>query len=802
MEYITNYPIAEYRIIDEMANNPTFKEFVEQCTRHPDANRLDMKNFVNRPIPRLARYELLLKGIMEASHDGHEDHESIPQVIEVINSLLEETQPGVASAEQKVELWRYNANLVFKPGEAVDMDLLAKNRSLIHAGKLLRQPDTGFEWSGWSELFVLLFDNICTSFTDELLPKEKDGITKYNVNRRPIPLDLLTLSNFIDPPTRRGTGLLRGFGGNKGGGDTQANTPDVTPDTATDSRVVYPSRSEWKEKLEEAIGLRKVVQESITVFEVETLSSDTFVVPSMLSPPTNHSWNAESSFMGKVTCSVPFTTVDGCALVAVGCAEGVWIGFRHDSRSMRRVLHLKMVTQCVMLEDFRIFLVLADKSLFAYHIEALVPTSLQSANTTQTPQKLNGSKDVHFFSVGSLGGRALVIYMKKKGLDSVFRVLEPVVGKINEKAKAPVFLTSRFGLRQPRSEWFRIYRDFFLPSESYDLIFLKARIAILCFKTGLHTAPWRYNGDTAPWRCDSDSNMALQHQRSGVALQRRRGSVTLRQRHGASTTTQRHDAAPRHHDTNAARCYTDAAPWPYNTDTVLWPYDTDTMHWACDTGVAPWRYDTDAGGWACDTDVAPRHYDTDTARWAFDTDRGAATPTLGAGPATPTSRRGGTTTPTPQAGPATPTPHARPATPTSTPRHYDTDAGGWTATPTLRRGTTTPTPHAGPSIPTSRRGATTPTLGARPATPTSRRGTTTPTPCPGPTTPTPCAGPATPASRCGATTPTLGAGPATPTLRHGTTTPTPHAGPATPTSRRGTMIRHRALRHRCRAAAP
>jgi hypothetical protein len=43
-------------------------------------------------------------------------------------------------------------------------------------------------------------------------------------------------------------------------------------------------------------------------------------------------------------------------------------------------------------------------------------------------------------------------------LDSVFRVLEPVVGKINERAKAPVSLSSRLGLRQPRSEWFRIYR--------------------------------------------------------------------------------------------------------------------------------------------------------------------------------------------------------------------------------------------------------------------------------------------------------------------------------------------------------
>jgi hypothetical protein len=136
-----------------------------------------MKNFINRPIPRLLRYELLLKGILEEAPEGHEDRDTIPQVLDVIKALGKETEPGVQSAKQKVQLWNYNTNLVFKPGEAIvslvikppclsltklliqDMDLLDENRSLIHAGKLLRQPDTGFEWSGWSELFVLLFDN-------------------------------------------------------------------------------------------------------------------------------------------------------------------------------------------------------------------------------------------------------------------------------------------------------------------------------------------------------------------------------------------------------------------------------------------------------------------------------------------------------------------------------------------------------------------------------------------------------------------------------------------------------------------
>ena len=60
------------------------------------------------------------------------------------------------------------------------MDLLDENRQLIHTGKLLRQPDTGFEWSGWTELFILLFDNYLVMTK----PKEKDGITKYHVNRR------------------------------------------------------------------------------------------------------------------------------------------------------------------------------------------------------------------------------------------------------------------------------------------------------------------------------------------------------------------------------------------------------------------------------------------------------------------------------------------------------------------------------------------------------------------------------------------------------------------------------------------
>jgi len=56
---------------------------------------------------------------MEGTPPGHEDLDSIPNVIDVIKALGKETEPGVFSAKQKVEVWRYNAGLVFKPGESI-----------------------------------------------------------------------------------------------------------------------------------------------------------------------------------------------------------------------------------------------------------------------------------------------------------------------------------------------------------------------------------------------------------------------------------------------------------------------------------------------------------------------------------------------------------------------------------------------------------------------------------------------------------------------------------------------------------
>ncbi|RXW18071.1 hypothetical protein EST38_g7779 [Candolleomyces aberdarensis] len=121
------------------------------------------------------------------------------------------------------------------------------------------------------------------------------------------------------------------------------------------------------------------------------------------------------------------------------------------------------------------------QNLFAYHIGALVPNPLDPrAFTSRSPQKVNGSKEVHIFSVGTLHGRTLVIYTTKKEADSVFHIVEPVFDKITERPKASSSLVPSMLSRRNKSSWFRAYRDFSLLGECYDVIFLKAKIVALC----------------------------------------------------------------------------------------------------------------------------------------------------------------------------------------------------------------------------------------------------------------------------------------------------------------------------------
>ncbi|ODO05898.1 hypothetical protein I350_04959 [Cryptococcus amylolentus CBS 6273] len=512
MEYVTHYPIAKAKVQEEEHKNPKFAAFLKACLKDPASNRQDVYHFINRPIPRLLRYNLLLADILkclkETKPADDSDIDQIPQVMEVIADLGKATQKGVAVNEAKVELWGFQKTLDggrFGRKMVDDLDLVNPMRELIHKGKVYRQPE-GSITSGWTELSVLLFDHYLVITKEERQSRASRSSKKDQrqvrsiVNRRPIPLELLSLGSFGDPPrTQRMAGRLFGVGG--------ASHNDASADgSGTDTSKLYPfsisfiggqerlggsytlwtdsyaARQEWQEKLQHAKVLRNEVDDAGKVFEMNPLSVDTFYMP----PSYALQKDKEKEFTGRVTCSCPFTTQDGRRLTAVGCQDGVWIGLRGDARSLRKVLHVKAVTNIAVLEDFHVFLVLSDKAVVAYQLEALVPSAGQKP-VKSTTERISGPKEeISAFVVGKMADestnttRMLVVMMKIEATQTVFKVMEPVAKETVEDAARQ---RRPFGFSlSAKSDWFRSYKMFYLPAETYGVHFLKKQLAIVCSK--------------------------------------------------------------------------------------------------------------------------------------------------------------------------------------------------------------------------------------------------------------------------------------------------------------------------------
>jgi CNH domain len=140
---------------------------------------------------------------------------------------------------------------------------------------------------------------------------------------------------------------------------------------------------------------------------------------------------------------------------------------------------MNRVTQIAAFEEFNMFLLIADKSLIAYHLDAVCPIQgtgapqNNDASIRKAPRKLSGAKDVGFFATGRMRDRALVFYKKRQGLSSIFKVIEPVLQKSTTR---PRFQLS--SVLRGQVEFFKDYDEFYIPAECYTINLFHSSLAI------------------------------------------------------------------------------------------------------------------------------------------------------------------------------------------------------------------------------------------------------------------------------------------------------------------------------------
>ncbi|KAL8905832.1 MAG: hypothetical protein Q9171_006516, partial [Xanthocarpia ochracea] len=272
------------------------------------------------------------------------------------------------------------------------------------------------------------------------------------------------------------------------------------------------NRQEWCEKIIEAKTRHadSLYKQNAEPFRLRVMADTAFAYDAMSGVPKSiviggtpldrAIREAEDRFAGQprpkpvcrasVNCATNFHQPYGNAMIAIGTDYGVYITQRDNPRGWFRAITINRVTQIAVLEEFCLLILIAEKSLIAYHLDSVCPVSTATANTPNVhnnnsnhaspsaqqprpPQKLSGARDVSFFATGRMKDRTLVFYKKREGVSSIFKVLEPIYQKSSTTSSR-----SRFGFKKGTTEFFRDFDDFYIPSETYAINLFQSSLAI------------------------------------------------------------------------------------------------------------------------------------------------------------------------------------------------------------------------------------------------------------------------------------------------------------------------------------
>ncbi|KAF9648739.1 hypothetical protein BDM02DRAFT_3155589 [Thelephora ganbajun] len=474
--YIKSYPLAEARHRSELKKNSKYGEWLQQCYQDPQIRKRDLVTFISRPVTRLPRLSLVLEAILKLTDSEHPDKESLPLLISILSDFVKSTQPGIAVAEAKVKFWNLCESLAYVKGEIVDMDLYNESRSLVYSGTLARRmrSDMGHTWV---DLHVALLDNYLLLTKEE----QRNGVTKYRIMSRPIPLEYLRLGSFDDPSDNRRERL-------EDAGILDRVRPTYKPlypfkiyhasSKATRSYTLYaPSegmRKKWNYALADAITVRKVHQESNMWLAPHDVRTGFYQYLKHGQPPDD-----SIHIMGRITAAAPMSSY-GRSFVIIGSATGIYTAQRGKS-DLTKILSITSPTSIYTLPDFNKVIIHHNHEIISYSLDMFARLSLGNSSRSSlesTYEKVSGNEgNVLFCKPGVTGKRTMLLYAAKSFLQVTIYALEVILPNEVQTRR-----------RHEGSLSFRSFGDpFAVPRDAYDVTLLTKTIGI-CTEKGIVVA--------------------------------------------------------------------------------------------------------------------------------------------------------------------------------------------------------------------------------------------------------------------------------------------------------------------------
>lgn len=173
----------------------------------------------------------------------------------------------------------------------------------------------------------------------------------------------------------------------------------------------YVSQRKWVENITKQQNL---MRERSTVFDTIPLSEGFFVGSN------------------KVNCAAPY---NGGRRIVYGTDDGVYLSdMSHAGREPVKVLGLLDVMQVEVLDDYQLLIVLSERQVITFPLDALDP--MDPLSGLKRAKRI--SSHTTFFKAGVCLGKVLVCVVKSSPLSSTIKTLEPIDQNIRGRSK-PTF---------------------------------------------------------------------------------------------------------------------------------------------------------------------------------------------------------------------------------------------------------------------------------------------------------------------------------------------------------------------------
>ncbi|KAM6976893.1 rho guanine nucleotide exchange factor (GEF) 3, like [Aplochiton taeniatus] len=185
-------------LLDQKKQEKRVEQFLRLCQESSFSRKLDLWNFLDLPRSRLVKYPLLLREIQKSTPADHPDEDTLPDALELIQSIVSEVNSKTGEAE--CQFYRRGLSYLEESQRLQEIQL---SRFLYLHGELKNNKG--------QKLHVFLFE-LALVLTRPV--EDRDGAVVFQVYRQPFPNAQLHMEEIPDGEGGGGGAFRGAFTGN------------------------------------------------------------------------------------------------------------------------------------------------------------------------------------------------------------------------------------------------------------------------------------------------------------------------------------------------------------------------------------------------------------------------------------------------------------------------------------------------------------------------------------------------------------------------------------------------------------